>query len=77
MTVMYIMTVSTLDFEESLTVVQFCREMANPNFGFRQQLRAYSETKLPEVRALTVEVVPKGDCHLSCCLCYIASYVVI
>ena len=63
MTVMYIMTVSSLDFEESLTVVQFCREMANPNFGFRQQLRVYSETKLPEVRAhsccaaLRVEIV--------------------
>ena len=50
--VMYIMTVSTLGFEEALTVVQYCREMANPNFGFRMQLRKYSETKLEEVSIL-------------------------
>lgn len=61
MTVMYIMTVSSLDFEESLTVVQFCREMANPNFGFRQQLRVYSETKLPEERKRVLAQFPNTD----------------
>ena len=47
--VMYIMTVSTLSFDESLLVVKHCREMANPNFGFRMQLKKYSEEILLEV----------------------------
>jgi len=49
MTVMYLMTISTLDFQEALTVVQFCREVANPNYGFRMQLMKYEQGKLKEV----------------------------
>ncbi len=43
---MYLMTVSTLSFDEALTVVQHCREMANPNAGFRTQLMRYQEDLL-------------------------------
>jgi len=49
MTVMYLMTISTLDFQEALTVVQFCREVANPNYGFRMQLMKYEQGNLKEV----------------------------
>ena len=48
-TVAYLMTVSRLGFDESLTVVQHCREMANPNAGFRAQLVQYQQDKLLEV----------------------------
>ncbi len=43
------MTVSSLSFDESLTVVQYCREMANPNYGFRMQLQRYQENLLLKV----------------------------
>ena len=49
MTVMYLMTISSLSFEEALSVVQYCREVANPNLGFRMQLRKYEESTLEEV----------------------------
>ena len=52
-TVMYLMTVSSFSFEESLTVVQYCREMANPNYGFRLQLKRFEEDCLAEVRGQT------------------------
>ncbi len=45
------MTVSTLGFEESLTVVQHCREIANPNSGFRMQLKRYGERRVTEERS--------------------------
>lgn len=48
-TVMYLMTISKLSFDECLTVVQHCREMANPNAGFRAQLVQYQQDKLLEV----------------------------
>ncbi len=51
MTVMYIMTVSSLGFQDALRVVKHCREPANPNFGFRTQLQRYQEEKLPDVSA--------------------------
>ena len=35
------MTVSEKSFEECLTAVRACREIANPNFGFRLQLKQY------------------------------------
>ena len=46
---MYLMTVSTLSYDEALRVVQHCREMANPNMGFRAQLMKYQEDKLLKV----------------------------
>lgn len=49
-TVMYLMTVSKLKFEEALSVVQHCREMANPNMGFRAQLVAYQQDNVDMVR---------------------------
>ena len=66
MTVMYLMTVSTLDFQEALTVVQFCREVANPNYGFRMQLMKYEEGKLKEV-SVGVCCVCMHVCV--CCVC--------
>lgn len=49
-TVVYIMTISTLGFEESLTVVKHCREIANPNFGFKTQMRKYGDKQVEEER---------------------------
>ena len=49
-TVMYLMSVSSLSFDEALTVVQHCRQMANPNMGFRAQLVRYQEDKLLQVQ---------------------------
>lgn len=46
---MYMMTVSDHSFEECLTAVRACREVANPNFGFRLQLQKYGEGKLKDV----------------------------
>ena len=46
---MYILTVSTLNYEEAMTVMQYCRRVAGPNFGFRMQLKKYCRTILPEV----------------------------
>ncbi len=63
-TVMYIMTISSLDFEESLTVVQYCREIANPNFGFRTQLKKYEETKVDEERKRLREKYHSGEVNL-------------
>ena len=55
-TVAYLMTVSTLSFDEALKVVQFCREIANPNLGFRTQLQRYQEDRLLEVCRWFVEL---------------------
>ena len=46
---MYMMTVSEKNFEECLMAVRACREVANPNFGFRLQLKQYEEGKMREV----------------------------
>ena len=53
-TVMYMMTVSEHSFEECLAAVRMCREVANPNFGFRLQLQKYAEGKLKQVLTLLV-----------------------
>ncbi|XP_064393396.1 dual specificity protein phosphatase 22-B-like [Halichondria panicea] len=50
MTVMYLMTVSSLGFQDALMVVKHCREIANPNFGFRLQLKQYEEEQLSSER---------------------------
>ena len=47
--VMYIMTVSTLTYEEAMTVLQYSRRVAGPNIGFRMQLKKYSRTTLEKV----------------------------
>ena len=44
------MTISEHNFEECLTAVRACREIANPNYGFRMQLKKYEEGKLKEVK---------------------------
>ena len=57
------MCVSSLGMEESLTVVRFCRDIANPNFGFRMQLKKFAEEQLEKVRArtsLAVSSVTRG-----------------
>ena len=51
MTVMYMMTVSEYNFEECLTAVRACREVANPNYGFRMQLKQYEGGKMTDVSA--------------------------
>ena len=48
-TVVYMMTVSEFNFEECLTAVRACREVANPNYGFRLQLKQYEEGKMAKV----------------------------
>ena len=48
-TVVYMMTVSEHGFEACLTAVRACREIANPNCGFRMQLKQYEEGKMKEV----------------------------
>lgn len=60
-TVMYLMTVSSFSFEESLTVVQYCREMANPNYGFRLQLKRFEEDCLAEERQRVRETFPESS----------------
>ena len=46
------MCVSTLGMEESLAVVRFCRDIANPNVGFRMQLKKFARDKLDEVNKI-------------------------
>jgi protein-tyrosine phosphatase len=57
-TVMYMMTVSEHSFEECLTAVRACREVANPNFGFRLQLQKYAEGKLKSERLRVLKEYP-------------------
>ena len=47
---MYIMTVSTLDFDEALMLMQYARRPAGPNEGFKMQLREYHENTAAKVR---------------------------
>lgn len=49
---MYLMTVTEFNFEDCLTAVRHCRELANPNYGFRMQLRQYEGGKMKEVLLL-------------------------
>lgn len=46
---MYIMTVSTLNFDEALMLMQYCRRPAGPNYGFRMQLREYHNNTAAKV----------------------------
>lgn len=46
---MYVLTISTLKYEEALAVLQFSRKVANPNFGFRMQLKKYCREILEQV----------------------------
>ena len=43
------MCVSSLGMEESLAVVRFCRDIANPNTGFRMQLKKFAREQLEKV----------------------------
>lgn len=45
----YIMTVSSLTYEEATAVMQYSRSVAGPNFGFRMQMKKYSKTILEQV----------------------------
>ena len=47
--VAYLMTVSTLSFDDALEVVQYCRDIAYPNYGFRMQLQRFQEDRLLSV----------------------------
>ncbi len=55
---MYVMTVSTLTYEEALTVLTYSRKVANPNFGFRMQLKKYQKEELEKARASLKEKFP-------------------
>ena len=48
-TTLYVMCVSSLGMEESLAVVRFCRDIANPNTGFRMQLKKFAREQLEKV----------------------------
>lgn len=39
----YIMTVTNLPFEQALKVVQYSRTIANPNDGFKRQLKKFGK----------------------------------
>lgn len=47
---MYMMTISRYGYLDCLTAVKVCREMANPNFGFKLQLQKYEMDKLEKVK---------------------------
>ena len=40
---MYILTVSTLTYDEAMAVMQYRHSQANPNCGFRNQLKKMSK----------------------------------
>ena len=48
-TILYVMCISLLGMEESLAVVKFCRDVANPNAGFRKQLKKFAKEQLEMV----------------------------
>ena len=55
-TTLYVMCVSSLGMEESLAVVRFCRDIANPNFGFRMQLKKFADEQLEKVRTDSIYI---------------------
>ena len=61
MCTMYVMTVSTLTYEEALTVLQYSRRVANPNFGFRMQLKKYARETLEGERKDLKERFPDSS----------------
>ncbi|XP_078475725.1 dual specificity protein phosphatase 22-like [Lampetra planeri] len=50
MVVAYIMTVTSLGWEEALVAVKTARTCANPNLGFQQQLQMFQNEQLTETR---------------------------
>lgn len=56
--VAYIMSVTTLSWKEALKVVRVGRAVANPNFGFQQQLQEFESFKLSEERRRLKERFP-------------------
>ncbi|XP_014672609.1 PREDICTED: dual specificity protein phosphatase 22-like [Priapulus caudatus] len=64
--VAYVMTVTELTWREALEAVRRARTCANPNFGFRSQLREYEEGGLAAERRRLHEKHPSGqhdDCN--------------
>ncbi|XP_044283812.1 dual specificity protein phosphatase 22-A-like isoform X1 [Varanus komodoensis] len=49
--VAYLMTVTSLGWEECLTATKAVRSYVSPNFGFQEQLQEYEMTLLKEYRA--------------------------
>ena len=50
MTVMYLMSISSLGYNDSLIIVKHCRSVAGPNGGFIAQLEKYEKEKVVKVR---------------------------
>ncbi|XP_032833512.1 dual specificity protein phosphatase 22 [Petromyzon marinus] len=50
MVVAYIMTVTSLGWEEAMVAVKTARTCANPNLGFQQQLQMFQNEQLAETR---------------------------
>ncbi|XP_003384397.2 PREDICTED: dual specificity protein phosphatase 22-B-like [Amphimedon queenslandica] len=46
----YLMTATTLSYEDAMTVMVYARSMAGPNFGFRMQMMKYTKTILNDER---------------------------
>ena len=44
MVVAYLLTISQLPWQRCLSAIQKVRPIANPNFGFRSQLKLYEKT---------------------------------
>lgn len=47
--VAYIMSITSLRWNEALKVVRGARAVSNPNSGFQKQLQDFESSKLPEV----------------------------
>ncbi|XP_066582561.1 dual specificity protein phosphatase 15-like [Prorops nasuta] len=56
--VAYIMSTTTLSWKEALKVVRVSRSIANPNAGFRQQLKDFESSRLQDERRRLKERFP-------------------
>ncbi|CAL8070361.1 unnamed protein product [Orchesella dallaii] len=56
--VAYIMSATTLRWNDALKVVRGARAVSNPNSGFQKQLQEFESTKLPEERRRLLEKFP-------------------
>ena len=45
----YLITATTLSYEDAMSVMVYARSMAGPNFGFRMQMMKYTKTILNDV----------------------------
>ena len=45
----YLMTATSLSYEDAMTIMVYARSMAGPNFGFRMQMMKYTKTILNDV----------------------------